>query len=101
MNVLLVLEDIGLPGQHGRARVVVGRNIDHSQLPTISKDAMGLGDDAAASKTGNLVESVPKEMLLLLGGKSNGMAFECKMNTDYAAGIDRRDALHGECSKLT
>ena len=62
MNVLLVLEDIGLPRQHGRARVVVARNVDHSQLPTIGKDAMGLGGDAAASKTRNLVESVPKEM---------------------------------------
>lgn len=58
MNVLLVLEDVGLSRQHGWAWVVVGGNIDDGQLASISKDATSLGGDAATGKTRNFVESV-------------------------------------------
>ena len=59
MNILLVLEDVGLTRQHGRAWVVVAGNVDDSQLSSVGKDAMSLGSDAAAGETGDFVKAVP------------------------------------------
>ena len=43
MNVLLVLEDVGLTGQHGWAGIVIGGNVDDGQLASVGEDAMSLG----------------------------------------------------------
>ena len=58
MNVLLVLEDVGLSRQHGWAWVVIGGNIDDGQLTSVGEDAVSLGGDAAAGKKGHFMESV-------------------------------------------
>ena len=85
MNVLLVLEDVGLSRQHGWAWIVIGRNIDDGQLASVGKDATGLGGNAAAGKTGHFVEAVHdgnKVKRIILEDSLLGIA----LGIDWAAG---------------
>lgn len=82
MNILLVLEDVGLSRQHCWAWVVIGGNVDDGQLTSINKYATSLGGDAVAGKTGHFVETIHD------GNKIKGIILEDSL-LGIALGIDR------------